>query len=520
MAEMVLIISVALYWTAAFWLQIYGFNCYLMVIMYSRRRKVAQQQLNELMAAFDAQSESTDLPVVTTQLPIYNERNVVERLLLATCQIDYPREKHEIQVLDDSTDETSQIIARLVNKLRAEGHNIHHIQRKNRVGFKAGALDEGMKNAAGQFIAVFDADFVPSKDFLRKTIPVLMMKPKVGFVQTRWGHRNRNFSLLTALQAIGIDGHFVIEQSARSWNGLFFNFNGTGGIWRREAIDNSGGWQSDTLTEDLDLSYRTQLAGWEPYYLIDVVTPAELPTDINALKSQQHRWAKGSIQTAIKLLPQVWVDKNSSIFKKMQASIHLTHYMVHPLMLLMIVLTIPIIWGGLHDSIKPMLLPTILMFVALFAHSTMYYTSQYITAQSLGKTLILLPVLISLGIGLAINNTKAVFEAVFGLKSDFVRTPKLGAAAEVKETTDINHDNKAKLYRAPIKWSFILEIIVGIGALSVLLATSDYYFVGPILILQSVGFIYIGILSLLHEIQISSARQQNAQLTSATSNSK
>ena len=233
-----------------------------------------------------------NLPKVTTQLPVYNERHVVERLIKAVVNIDYPKELHEIQVLDDSNDETTEMVSGLVNQYRDKGSNIKHIVRENRDGFKAGALNLGMEKAEGEFLAIFDADFVPDRNFLYDTIPFFYEKPKVAIVQTRWGHINRNYSLLTIAQSIGMDGHFIIEQGARTWNGLYMNFNGTAGVWRREAIIDSGGWHFDTLTEDLDLSYRAQLKGWSAKFLFDVVAPSELPVDINAYKSQQHRWAK------------------------------------------------------------------------------------------------------------------------------------------------------------------------------------------------------------------------------------
>src|SRR5262249_18684844 len=243
-------------------------------------------------------------PVVTVQLPIYNEMYVVERLIDAVCQIDYPRDKFEVQVLDDSTDETRQIARAMVERCRNQGIDIHYLHRDIRTGFKAGALAHGLKSAKGQFIAIFDADFIPSREILFKTIDQFT-NPEIGMVQVRWGHINSEYSLLTKIQSIMLDGHFVIEHTARNRSGRFFNFNGTAGIWRREAIETSGGWQHDTLTEDLDLSYRAQMRGWKFMFVPDVVAPAEVPVEINSFKSQQHRWAKGSIQTARKILPLV-----------------------------------------------------------------------------------------------------------------------------------------------------------------------------------------------------------------------
>ncbi len=295
MGKIFTIFILIFYCPAALWLFFYGINNYYMVYLFLRKGKKELFQNVEFLKLFWLTHTKDDLPKVTTQLPVYNERYVIKRLIDAVASIDYPKELHEIQVLDDSGDETRGIVSELVDGYRAMGFNIKHITRENRDGFKAGALKEGLQKAEGEFIAIFDADFVPDKDFLYKTIPFFYEKEKVAFVQTRWGYINRNYSLLTIAQSIGTDGHFIIEQGARAWNGLYMNFNGTAGIWRKEAIVDAGNWQSDTLTEDLDLSYRAQLKGWNTKYLSHVVTPSELPMDANAYKSQQHRWAKGSI---------------------------------------------------------------------------------------------------------------------------------------------------------------------------------------------------------------------------------
>ncbi|WP_287245500.1 glycosyltransferase, partial [Okeania sp. SIO1H5] len=279
---------------------------------------------------------------MTTQLPVYNEANVIERLIHAVCEMDYPKEKHEIQVLDDSTDGSEKISERVVQEMQAKGFDIKLIHRTKRTHYKAGALNEGMDVCKGEFVAIFDADFVPPKDYLLKCIPFLYKNPKVGLVQARWGHLNSGQSPITLAQSIGIDGHFVIEQSARSWGRLFMNFNGTAGIWRKSAIRDAGGWEGDTLTEDMDLSYRAQLAGWEMEFVYDVVVPAELPADINAFKSQQYRWAKGSIQTAIKLLPKV-LSSQAPLTVKLQSILHTTHYMIHPLMIITAILATPLL---------------------------------------------------------------------------------------------------------------------------------------------------------------------------------
>jgi len=327
-----------LYFTALSLLFLYGINCYIMIHLHRRGVKRMLQADEEVWWRW--QQTAQDLPVVTVQLPIYNERYVVQRLIDAVARLEYPREKLEIQVLDDSTDETTAIAAELVEAYRRAGSDITLLHRTTRTGYKAGALRDGLAGARGEFIAIFDADFVPTPDFLMKTLP-FFRDHAIAMVQVRWGHINRDYSLLTLVQSFGIDGHFWVEQAARCWSGLFMNFNGTAGIWRRTAIDDAGGWQADTLTEDLDLSYRAQLKGWRLKFLPQVVCPAEVPVQLTGARSQQHRWAKGSIQTARKLIPRI-LQADLPLFTKYQAVFHLTNYMVHPLMLL-VVLSAPLL---------------------------------------------------------------------------------------------------------------------------------------------------------------------------------
>ncbi len=503
--ERLLQLTLALYLLASVGLLIYGLNAYVMVglMLPGRRRQVERDR----RVIRDFESSDFDLPLVTTQLPIYNEKNVVDRLLYAVCAFDYPHDRHEIQVLDDSTDETSTLVAGLVGHLQAAGHDIHHIRREHRQGYKAGALAEGLKVAKGEFVAIFDADFVPSPDFLRQTIPFLVADARCCFVQTRWGHRNRSYSLLTQLQSIGIDGHFVIEQAARAWNGLFFNFNGTAGVWRTAAITDAGGWKADTLTEDLDLSYRAMLRGWRPHYLLDYVTPAELPTDINALKAQQRRWATGSIQCAIKMLPRVLRRSDFGVIKKIQASLHLTHYLIHPLILVLTLLVLPLVLARGVTFADSLTMPLVgVMLVALLGPSTLYVVSQSLTTGRWLRAILLMPLLIGIGIGLAANNSLAVARALFGLKGgEFVRTPKLGAQAENR--LQANHrENTGQLepgnsgYRTPPSRLYLFEIFLGLWAL--VACASFVVTVGPgsglLLLVQSVGFTSVGVISLLH----------------------
>ena len=495
-------IVLGLYVAASAGLLIYGLNAYVMVFLMipKRRRQAAEDK-----AILENHSLKNEfIPHVTTQLPIYNEKNVVARLLKAVCAFDYPQNRHEIQVLDDSTDETSTLVASLVADLQALGHDIHHIQRAHRQGFKAGALAEGLKVAKGEFVAIFDADFVPHTDFLQQTVPFLLADSRCCFVQTRWGHRNRRFSLLTELQSIGIDGHFVIEQAARAWHGLFFNFNGTAGIWRIAAITDAGGWKADTLTEDLDLSYRALLRGWHPRYLMNYVTPAEVPTDINALKSQQRRWATGSIQCAIKMLPQVLKRSDLGFFKKIQAALHLTHYLIHPLIMVLTLLILPLILmkGVAFADILTMPL-VIIMLAALFGPSTLYVVSQVVTGGHWQRTILLMPLLVGIGIGLAVNNSMAVARALLGLKGgEFVRTPKLGSMAEEKSALPLQvSSSQSNEYRQPLNWMVIFELFMAVWALGAF--TSFVIKVGNgggfMLLVQAFGFFAVGILSILHD---------------------
>lgn len=365
------------------------------------------------------------LPRVTVQLPVFNEAVMIQRLLRAAAALDYPRDRLQIQVLDDSTDETSGIAERLCTELRAEGHNVEYRHRADRSGFKAGALDAAMPAATGEFICIFDADFLPPPDYLQKLIHHFS-DPRIGMVQARWGHLNREFSLLTRLQALFLDGHLVLEQSARSRHGYYLNFNGTAGIWRRETIEQAGGWHHDTLTEDLDLSYRAQLKGWRFLYLKDVVVPAELPPDMDSFKSQQHRWTKGSIQVCKKLLLKVW-RSDVPLGHKLEATAHLTSNFAYLLTLCVLVLMYPATFtlGGSWQK-------AVLVDLPVFLFATISIITFYLTAQGaqdrLGwlRAIPYLPALLALGIGMSINNGRAVIEALLNQHSDFVRTPKFG----------------------------------------------------------------------------------------------
>lgn len=398
-------------------LSVYGLHRLWMVVKYLRLRSRPQQPAGRL--GYE--------PRVTVQLPIYNERYVVERLLRAVAGLDYPRELLEVQVLDDSTDDTAELAGRVVEELRGQGLDVVHLRRPTRRGFKAGALQEGLARAKGEFIAIFDADFVPPRDLLRRTLDYFA-DPEVGLIQTRWGHLNRGHNLLTRVQALLLDGHLLIEQTARSRSGCFFNFNGTAGIWRREAIESAGGWQDDTLTEDLDLSYRAQLAGWRFVFLPDLVTPAELPVEMNAFKAQQYRWAKGAVQTCKKVLPAVWRSR-FPLGVKLEASFHLTANFAYLLLAMMALLVHPDLrQEGVHwQSVLVVDVPVFLM--ASFSIFLFYAVA--LRAGGIGwlRIVFYIPMLIAVGIGLCLNNARAVLEAVFDQPSEFTRTPKYGAGA-------------------------------------------------------------------------------------------
>ncbi len=396
-------------------LSAYGVHRYFIIYLYLKNRKRAQ-----LPSRYFKQ-----LPKVTVQLPIFNEVYVAERLLRSVSELDYPRELLQIQVLDDSTDETREITASCAEELRQLGFNVQRIHRLDRTGFKAGALAVGLEAAEGEFVCILDADFVPQVDLLKRTIH-FFTDPKIGMIQTRWGHLNRGYSLLTRMQAIFLDGHLLLEQTARSRSGRFFNFNGTAGLWRRSCIEQSGGWQYDTLCEDLDLSYRAQLAGWKFVYLSDVVTPAELPVDMNGFKSQQHRWTKGSIQTCKKLLPTIWRSRLPFPIK-LEATAHLMSNFAYLLLALLCILLHPSSGGPQGGWLRTLLIDVPIFLAASASVAVFYICAQReLHPRTWMREILFLPCLLALGVGLSLNNARAVLEALINHKSDFTRTPKYG----------------------------------------------------------------------------------------------
>jgi cellulose synthase/poly-beta-1,6-N-acetylglucosamine synthase-like glycosyltransferase len=434
-----------------------------------------------------------DPPIVTVQLPIFNEMYVADRLIEAVCALDYPKDRLNVQVLDDSTDETRDIVELAVRRLAARGFDITHVHRSDRTGFKAGALNGGLQSARGEFIAIFDADFVPGADFLRRTVPYFR-NPKLGLVQARWGHLNHDYSLLTRIQAILLDGHFVLEHGGRNRAGCFFNFNGTAGIWRRSAIEDAGGWQHDTLTEDLDLSYRAQLRGWEFLFLPDVVTPAEVPVEMNAFKSQQFRWAKGSIQTCRKLLPLILMSDLP--FKvKAEAFFHLTANFNYLLMTLLSLLMFPAMYYRYSMGWDEMLLIDVPLFLAATMSVFRFYFICQREVHPDWKTRVkYLPAVMAVGIGLAVNNSRAVIEALLDKPSDFMRTPKYGIE---RQEDGWQH----KKYHQTMAIQPLVEVALGLYfTFTVFYALQhDIYGTLPFLMLFQFGFLYTGLLSIFQQ---------------------
>ncbi len=471
------------YFAVMILLALYGIHRYTMCYQYFRYRKNYNP---------NPPRRFEELPQVTIQLPIFNEQFVIDRLIEAVCAIDYPREKLEIQVLDDSTDETQAVASGIVDRYAALGAPIVYIHRTNRHGFKAGALGAGLNVAKGEFIAIFDADFVPPPDWLMKVIHHFA-EPEIGMVQTRWAHLNRHYSMLTEIEAILLDGHFVLEHGARVRSGEFFNFNGTAGMWRRQAISDGGGWQHDTLTEDTDLSYRSQMAGWKFKYLPEVECPSELPIEMTAFKTQQARWAKGLIQTSIKILPRVF-RSNTSRRNKIESVYHLTANLSYPLMVIMSALLIPAMICRFYQGWFQMLLIDFPLFTASSFSIAVFYlmSERELFPKTWKRTFYYLPFLMAVGIGLTITNTKAVVEALLGIKSAFVRTPKYRVARKGEKS-------QAAKYRKRLKLTPWIELLFGcyFAAAIYYTFTNNNFFTAPFLILFVVGYWYTGLMSLL-----------------------
>jgi cellulose synthase/poly-beta-1,6-N-acetylglucosamine synthase-like glycosyltransferase len=476
-----------LYFTILGVLAIYGAYRVKQVIDFWRYRRIQPTP--------KANYDEDDLPVITVQLPLFNELYVVERLLAAVTAFDYPRERLEIQVLDDSTDETVSLARATVERYRREGFDIQYIHRDDRTGYKAGALENGLKTAKGQLLAIFDADFVPKPDCLRKLVH-FFTDDTVGCAQMRWSHINGSYNLLTRLQTIMLDGHFVVEQTVRNRTGGFFNFNGTAGIWRRRAIELSGGWQHDTLTEDTDLSFRAQLMGWRFVYLLDEDAPAEIPVEINAFKAQQRRWAKGVMQVGLKLYPRIW-RAPLPLRVKAEMFFRLTGNISYPLMIVASFLQFPLLLVRYNQGYFNLLVfdAPILFFstvsVVLFYGSAVWYLDREIGRK---RRLLHLPLVMAIGIGLAFSNARAVLEALFGVKSEFVRTPKYRVE---QGTTDATW--KAKKYKRKHGWLPLLELSFAAYFCCAVAYAVHMHLFGtiPFLALFLFGYGYIGTMSLL-----------------------
>src|SRR3954463_6567830 len=475
------------YFTILLVLSVYGLHRYDVIRTYFKHRKKA---VSEPPLRFET------LPPVTIQLPLYNERYVVERLIDEVVKIEYPKGLLQIQVLDDSTDDTAPFAEALCERYKNLGYPVEYHHRKNRHGFKAGALQEGLKTAIGEVVAIFDADFCPPADFLTRTIHYFA-DPKVGVVQTRWSYLNRDYNFLTEVEAILLDGHFILEHGSRSTSGLFFNFNGTAGILRRKMIDDAGGWQHDTLTEDSDLSYRAQLKGWRFVYLTGLDCPSELPVEIHAFQIQQSRWAKGLTQVAKKLLPAI-LKADIPKRVKAEAILHLTPNISYPLMIVLSALMLPVMIVRFYMGWLQMIFLDLPLIVASFWSISLFYVvaQRELYPKSWKRSIFMLPMLMAVGVGLTIINTRAVLEALFGVETSFVRTPKFAIGERPMKLEN-------KRYRARSGWLPYLEIGVGTYFLGmVVFAITTFNFLSiPFLALFVFGYYWAGFTTLYQEHQ-------------------
>jgi len=492
-------VFIAVYTAALMMVSLYGLHRYALVYLYYRHRKSPPK----LAGQFD------ELPAVTIQLPMYNERLVARRIIERACEIDYPRDKLQIQVLDDSADQTQEIAREAVEQARAAGFDVSYIHRDDRVGYKAGALGNGLKTATGEFVTIFDADFVPDPSFLKRSIHYFT-DPKVCVVQTRWEHMNRNDSLLTRSQAIFLDGHFAIEHVARNRSDRFMSFNGTAGTWRRSAIADAGGWHHDTLTEDLDLSYRAQLKGWKFVFLPELTSPAELPPEMNAFKAQQFRWTKGGAQTALKLLPKVMLSK-APLKVKVEAFFHLTCFTLHLYMFVLVLLMFPAIyiksiplgsetwWKGVFD---------ISVFtLATLSASVFYVASQYELSGDWRTALKYLPVMMALGVGLCVSNSKAIIEAILGKQSEFVRTPKYGDEHRCHNTEG---PAKGRRKRSALPYlEFVMGLYMSLCAVCGVVS-GRAALTAPFFVMFAFGFFYVSVMSFMAHRASQAARDAEA----------
>lgn len=467
-------------------LSLYGAHRYWIIYLYWKHYKRAPKLATP--------PDPASWPVVTVQLPLYNEFYVVERLIESVCRLDYPKDRLEIQVLDDSTDETRDRARKLVELKRAQGFDVHYLPRADRQGYKAGALAWGLSQARGEFLAIFDADFLPQPDFLRLTVPHFAA-PRIGMVQTRWGHVNAGYSLLTRLQSLFLDGHFMLEHTARNRSGAFFNFNGTAGVWRRETVSDAGGWADDTLTEDLDLSYRAQLRDWKFLFLPEVVCPGELPVDIGGFRSQQHRWTKGALQVAKKVLPVIWRSP-LPFFVKLESTVHLTANLGYAMVLLLSILLFPSLLAR-QTFAWPQAVNVLELAAFLLTSLSVAWFYIVVQREILPKGARLnvrdLPALMAFGVGMCLNNTRAIWEAVFGVATEFRRTAKF----DIRAVGDAWRD---KRYRTAFDRSGLFEVGLALYLTLALCwgASSASWLSVPFIALFLAGYVYVGWLTLAH----------------------
>jgi len=471
------------------WLAAYGLHSFIIAFLYLRRRKVKPSM---------PRANEADLPQVTLQVPLYNERYVVRRVIDAVANIDYPRDRLQIQIVDDSTDETAQEAERYAAVYRDRGIDIAVLHRPGRDGFKAGALSWAMAQAKGELIAIFDADFQPQVDFLRRTVPHFLANPRLGMVQTRWSYLNADYSPLTRAQAMALDGHFAIEQVARNRSGLLINFNGTGGIWRRQCIEDAGGWQHDTLAEDLDLSYRAQLAGWQFLYLRDVDAPAELPPQMAAYKRQQARWAQGSIQCLRKLAGQIARSRDLKWSQKFMGLLHLSNYLAHPLMVIVLLISLPLVlWPNLaRISLGG-------LGVICFGPPLVYALSQKALYPDWKRRMRTFPLLALIGVGVAWNNTRAIWRGLMQWGGAFARTPKFQL-----EGKQGNWENSS--YRLHIDASTTGEVFLALYALAaaVIASITNQAEMAPFMLFYVAGFATVAGIDILQAIRASRERRR------------
>jgi cellulose synthase/poly-beta-1,6-N-acetylglucosamine synthase-like glycosyltransferase len=502
MSDILAILVFVLYTVDVVLLFFYGIHMYVMLYLFLKHKNKCISNIEKEPIDLE-KVDPKSLPEVAIQLPIYNEYYVVDRLLDAVSKIKWPKEKLYIQVLDDSTDETVEKVDQIVQEMQKQGFRIEHLHRTDRKGHKAGALKEGLKKIQAEYIAIFDADFIPNPDILVKVMPYFDDK-EIGMIQTRWGHINKDYSLLTFAQSFGIDGHFIIEQVARNGAGLWMNFNGTAGIWRKQCILEAGNWQSDTLTEDFDLSYRAELAGWKFRYFMDIENPAELPATIQSFKSQQFRWCKGSIQTAVKLIPRI-LRADLPLKIKAEALVHLTNYSVHPLMLINILLTLPLVlieeWSSFRYTdltTKMIFFVAFILSLSTFAPTVFYLYSQKELYKKWWDKMIYMPVLMMVGTGIAVSNTKAFIEALIGKVSTFQRTPKY--RIESKKDLISLRNKYIQSIDPLIVWETLFFIYCVITAYYAYIYKK--YLIIPFIIIYALGFFYVIYLSVIQNLMM------------------